>query len=317
MAALPWQYATNQFDNATERSYKLMSILSPDHTARLEAENSDPDIMALWNAYKPFDLAFATAYASWIAARGIYKGSTASVDQLLATLSSTKIKQWDAQVQGVFLEGTPDYIAIFPNGRNPFQDGAKDQRINEVQSLGIRLNVYPALAATKTDVNNFYATLLAARNTQQTKEMGVSTGSGDVETARVNSAVQMYFTLGTLMAKFKNTPLEIERFWQMSLLRSAGGDIILTGDIAGGDTDNILSGGFDDTTEFEITNTGTTLLKFCTGTSPSDTSAAGVELIKGATVTKTALELGTAGNTFLNVKNLDATNQGSWKVKVL
>jgi hypothetical protein len=317
MATQPWHYASNQFDRTTFDNYKLMSILSPDHTARLEAENSDPDIMALWNAYKPLDLAFATAYASWIAAKGFYKGSTASVDQLLATLSSTKIKQWDAQVQGVFLEGTPDYIAIFPSGRAPFQEGAKDQRINEVQSLGIRLNVYPALAATETDVNNFYATLLSARNTQQTKEMGVSTGSGDVETARINSAVQMYFTLGTLMAKFKDDPSQIERFWQMSLLRSTGGDIILTDNIAGGDTDNILSGGFDDTTEFEITNTGTTLLKFCTGTSPSDTSAVGVELIKGATVTKTALELGVAGYTFLNVKNLDATNQGSWKVKVL
>jgi hypothetical protein len=317
MANQPWQYAVNQFDNATENSYKLMSILSPDHTARLEAENSDPDILALWNAYKLIDTAFATAYAEWIAAKGIYKGSTASVDQLLATLSSTKIKQWDAQVQGTFLEGTPDYIAIFPNGRAPFQEGAKDQRINEVQSLGIRLNSYPALAATKTDVNNFYTTILNARNTQQTKEMGVSSGSNDVETARINCAVQMYFNLGTLMAKFKTDPLQIERFWQLSLLRTAGGELILTGDIAGGDTDNILSGGFDDTIQFEIKNTGTTSLKFCTGTSASDTSAAGVELDKGVSITKTALELGNPGNTFLNVQNLSASNEGSWRVKVL
>lgn len=317
MANLPWQYAANQFLNSTIGSYKKMSILSPDHKARLEAEIADADILALFNAYVPFDSAYITAYTNWISAKGIYKGSTVALDNSLADLSANQIRQWDIQIQAVYLEGTPEYVAILPNGRGPFQTGGKDQRINEVQALATRLSNYAALSATQTLVQNFYNAIVVLRNDQQTKEMDVATKSQLVETARVNCSNQMYFNVGKLMAKYKTDPIQIERFWQLDLLRATGGDLILEGDIAGGDTDNILAGGFDDTTVFEITNTGTTNLRFFTATSPTATSTTGLDLAPGTSATKTALELGTSGNTFLNVTNLDANNQGSWKVEVV
>ncbi len=320
MAAL-WHYLINTFLVVTEKSTKLMMILSPDHRARLQAENADPDILALLNLFIPIDNALAAGYQAWVSATAFYKGATLAFENLLLTeLADTKLDQWIPQVQVVFAESTPEFLTLFPNGRTPFVNGAYEIRINTVQALGDNLGTYAALAATKTDVDNFYATLLAARSDQQVKEELVRVKSDLLETGRMNTAVGMYSNLGRLMVKFATNPSQLDRFFDLALIQSPPKDKnTFSVIVAGGDNANIISGGFTDTTMFKIFNTGDTTGRIFTSTSATGTSipGQGIELAPNTNTTVVATALGDPGNTFLNVTNLDPVNQGSFSVVIL
>jgi len=315
-----WHFLINTFLVVTDQSTQLMMILSPDHRARLQAESADPDILALLNLFVPIDNALADAYQAWLSAGAFYRGATLSFENLIAELVDTKLDQWLPQVQVVFPESSPEYLTLFPNGRTPFTSGAYDIRINTVSALGDNLAAYAALAATKTDVDNFYTSLLAGRADQQQKEEDVRVTSDLLETERVDTARAMYAGLGSLMKKFASDPAQIERFFDIPLIQNPPKPKdTFSGIVAGGDTANILEGGFTDTTQFKLFNNGDTNLRFFTSTSATGTSLAGegIELAPNTNTTVIATALGNPGNTFLNVTNLDPLNQGSYSVVIL
>ena len=314
-----WHYLSNTFLVVTENSTKLMMILSPDHRARLQAESPDPDILAMLNLFIPIDDALSAAYQAWTSAGAFYKGATLAFELLLSELVNTKLDQWIPQVQVVYAESTPQYLTLFPNGRTPYSSGPYDIRINTVKSLGDNLTTYPALAATKTDVDSFHTTLLNTRAEQQQKEETVRTTSDLLEVERVNTAVGMYANLGKLMAKFASTPEVIDRFFDLSLIQNPPKDkdtfaVI----VAGGDTVNVIED-IEDTTQLKLFNTGSTAGRFFTSTSATGTSepGQGIELAPNTNTTVVATDLGDPGNTFLNVTNLDPENQGSYSVVIL
>lgn len=222
MGTTPLHYLDNQFDNVTKKSYKLMNIINADHLAKLQAQQSEPDIAALLaRTILPHD-DYNTAYSNWFSANGIYKGETNRVNGYLDELRSTKIKQWDIQIQQAYIAGTPDYIALLPNGRTPFQTGGMDARVSQLQALAQRLAAYPILSATTNDVLAFYTMLTAARVIQQEKEGLANNASALVEVARKNIALMMYRNLGFLMDKYASNTQLITNFWDISLLSSGG-----------------------------------------------------------------------------------------------
>ena len=315
-----WHYLSNTFLVVTENSTKLMMILSPDHRARLQAESADPDILAMLNLFIPIDDALSAGYQAWTSATAFYRGATLAFENLLTELNDTKLDLWVPQVQVVYPASTPEYLTLFPNGRSPFTSGAYDIRINTVKALGDNLASYPALAATKTDVDTFHTTLLSTRADQQQKEEAVRLKSDLLEVERVNTAVGMYANLGKLMAKFASDPAQIDRFFDLSLIQSPPNDKdTFAVVVAGGDTANIISEGITDTTQFKLFNNGDTTGRFFTSTSATGTSnpGEGIELAPNTNTTVVATDLGDPGNTFLNVTNLDPSNQGSYSVVVL
>lgn len=314
-----WHYLYNTFLIVTEQSTKLMMILSPDHRARLQAESGDPDIQAMLNLFIPIDNALSAAYQAWTSAGAFYKGATLAFELLIAELSDTKLDQWIPQVQVEYAAGTPEYLTLFPNGRTPFVNGPYDIRINTVKSLGENLATYPALATTKTDVDSFYTTLLGTRADQQEKEGIVRTKSDLLEVERVNTAVAMYANLGRLMTKFATDPAQIDRFFDLSLIQNPPKDKDTNSVIvAGGDTANLYEE-IEDTMELKLYNTGETAGKFFTSDSATGTcpEGQGLELAPNTSTTVIATDLGDPGNTFLNVTNLDPTNQGCYSVVIL
>lgn len=74
-----------------------------------------------------------------------------------------------------------------------------------------------------------------------------------------------------------------------------------------------------DTTMFKIFNTGNTAGRIFTSTSATGTSnpGEGIELAPNTNKTVVATALGDPENTFLNVTNLDPSNQGSFSVVIL
>ena len=224
MAELNWKYAKNMFLQATDRRRPLMLRVGADHVAKLIAKlgaPADPDVQVCLDRAQPLFDAFQNAVVIFDVRSGTRKGQSEVLTDLVKELAGERVKQWDITVQNTFLDGTPEYTQIFPNGRGPFQSGGHDARILAVQTLGQRLVAFPAFAALKTTVEAFHATLVAARNTQQGTEGQITAASEAAENARVALAVGLYGNLGRLMEKHAADPNLLGGYFEVALLRGA------------------------------------------------------------------------------------------------
>lgn len=221
-----WKYVSNQFEVATQASFKKMLSLSADHDSRLDERKTEPGIAALYARFHPAAEAYSAAYIAWDATGGSGEGRTASVQEQLDLLSSTKARQWDVKTQGVFDARSPQYKSIWPDGREPLHQGSIELRIASVKSLYERMLPHAAAlpAGLLSDVLGFHAGVLALRNEQQGQQGAVAALSTALETARKNVATLMYGNLGVLMDLHRENPSAIEDFWDLSLIRTTGSD---------------------------------------------------------------------------------------------
>jgi hypothetical protein len=324
MAASIWHYLENQFENVTKNNNKLSVIIANDHDSKLQAESGDPEILVFYNRFHPLKIDLSVKYGLWVAAKGLYKGETARVEQKLAVLSGTAIESWDIQVQVVHKRETPDYIALLPNFRIPFQSGGIDLRIEELRGFSTRLNSYAALAAVKAEVDAFLAVLEGFRNVQQGKEETVGLASDNLKASKLACMIMSYRNLGGLIDKFGSNPSDVERFYELELLQQTPlEDEPVLVVVPGGETLNLLEGGFDSASFFILINTGATPLRFFITNSASGTwvtNATGdgmVEIPAGGSETASASQLGfMPGWNFFNVTNLDNAVEGSCSVSV-
>ena len=226
MPELNWKYAQNTFLASTDRRRPLMLVVGADHTAKLAAQlgsPADPDIQACIDRAQPAFDAFQLTMVTFDVVSGTRKGQTEVLSGLLDELRGPRIKQWDITIQNTFLSGTPQYTQILPDGRGPFQSGGQDARILAVQTLGVALGAFPALAALKTTVETFHASLQSARNTQQGTEGQIATASAAADDARIVLAIAMFANVGRLMEKHAADPSRLGDYFEVSLLQSDGG----------------------------------------------------------------------------------------------
>jgi len=318
-----WFYLSNVFDRVTRLNFKKALSLGTDHGSKLQSASSDPDIQTLYDRFKPLQGEYVTAYNAWISEKNKREGETLRFTNKMAELNDQKIKQWDIAVQTKFMDGTPEYKAIFTNGRSAFRQGTYETRIAQLGALNDTLAAYPALATLKTEIGTFYNEILAIRNVQQGTEKLVSTATERLELARISLMRMMYSNLGFLMYKYYENPSEVEGFFDISLLRSTitvNGEIEpepKTGTVEKEATATIMEGGFDSNTLFHIINTGGTSLKFYTAKLPTDpVPGSAMELVPGEETDVYASELGAESNLFLMAFNPDLVNAGEYSVLV-
>ena len=297
-----WHYLINQFINATKGNYKKMLKLSNYHDAYLKKmmdENpADPDWATLYNRYHPFHEAFVIAYTAWKSAGGSQKGQTLNLDQLLILLI-TKVNKWDSMVQAVdgFEKGTPNHLAIFPQGHQPFVQGEKTAKVNAVKVLGENLApfalVNPAILTIKNLVDAFYLQLDAARDTQEGSKGGTKQKSDEVEVKRVTTGTEQYRDLGFLINKGAEVPEFIGNFFELQILRGHQ-QVLFTGTLDGNENEAVLEHSFaaDDEIMLDITQTpptpGVHTVAFYLATTPNGTDSTPV--VKTANAAKQKIE---------------------------
>jgi hypothetical protein len=254
-----WSRLDNTFDNATIGSYKKTDILATDHNDKLLNNMSDPDIAdAYTNVFKPPYDAFKLAFTTVMTAEARYGGRTRNTEDMWKALAAN-IDDWSFAVEatpgGLFRKGTLNYSTIFPNGYAPFQKGAYEQRLRSVASLIDILGDYSALANVKTQVNNFYTTLLAARTEQQGFENELAKTRTDVANARQELVDAMHRIMGLLLYKYAPNTAAIDDYYDLSLLRTIGrngssDDIVLPNalDVLPAMQRTIANGVYDSTT---------------------------------------------------------------------
>lgn len=220
-----WIYLINTFLVNTVTSMVKLLRIATDHNDRLEAEAAaDPTLLPLYDRFNPVLENFRNVLSQRDGGHGIGKGKTQTFEELLELMAESWMPEWEGKVYYHYPRGTAAATAIFPRKRAPFITGSYEERIQAVKTLKQVLAAYAPLADLMADVSAKYDLLLSSRNAQK-QQMGLTAGySALLEKQRIELCIMLYRNLGALMDKYGASPAEVERFFNLSLLRSSASD---------------------------------------------------------------------------------------------
>ncbi len=217
-----WRYLNNTFEINTRRSTVKMLSLSTDTHAKLKAEESNADIADILLIYEPVFFAYRDLDQQYGVKSGEYSGSTLGFEEYLDQIP-LKLRQWESLIRAVYIEDSPEEKAIFPNKRTPFESGTYESRLDALGALKIKVAADAALTTAATQITSFYNASLGARLVQQTKEGALGQISDLRENQRVLLAGELMGVFGKLVFIHRHNPVEVERYFDLSLLTEQGG----------------------------------------------------------------------------------------------
>jgi len=216
-----WRYLINTFEVNTVGSHVKMNSIATDTHAKLKAEESDPQIADTLVVFEPVFLAYRSINQQYNFRVGDYRGATLGFENIIDSVPEV-IRAWESGVRAVYIEDTPEERAIFPNKRGPFEKGTYEDRLDAIGALATKTSGIPALAGVGAQVTSFYNMALASRLAQQTDEGSVGQISDLRENQRILLSKEMMGVLGKLMFIHRFNLVEVERYFDLSLLRRTG-----------------------------------------------------------------------------------------------
>lgn len=310
----PFIFFSNTFDSATRTSYARMLSIS---TYTYNALNGPNGIPSLFTQYKTVHEAYVLCYNKWKAQRGMQKGKTASLTDLFKTLVAN-VGDWDLAVQHVYSRNSPEYIALFPNGRKAFTSGTQDERINAIAQFSIAIGTDPLLTSIKANVDADYAALLTQNSVQKAEKVLTDTKSQELEGARMAACEELYSILGALMGIYKKAPLEIEKFFRMDLLRRMP-QTEFTGRVPALTTKEIAKRTFKPETMLGMDNIGLIEWDAFLAATPGGPVPVGTTPVKvGAGESRhiSISELGDINNKYLTIRNASELVEAEFEIAV-
>lgn len=313
-----WSFVMNVFVSVTNGNYLRMLKISTWHYNALKAKAGLPFFDPLIAFYEPLHLAYVSEYNKWLTSKGIHVGGTASLEDLLELLSGTKIEEWDIKIQAVYRRDSPQYLALLPNYRGPFQTGSREGRISAVESLATAIGTDASLATVKADAIAFHLLLVNARSAQQGDLSETDDFSEDVEVARKAAGEGQYKNLGLLMGNFYQTPAGIEPFFDLENIRKIP-QVEFAGTPKANTTSNIFKRTLQPGDNIRIINDGDVPLTFGIVAEKNDAvTAPSITVQPGEEEIVPASSLGSVpGSKYLNVRNDDVAVDGHFIVELI
>ena len=187
------------------------------------------------------------------------------------------------------------------------QDRTNTHSVNLIASYGVTAVQITDHATTITD---YHAVIAGPRSAISLRKTQTAT----LEVLLKSTIAILTEQLDQLVVVFHTTSPQFESDYTNAriIVDLGGGQNTWAGTVGAGTIDNIMDAAGNDTTVWELNNTGTQDLQFGRGADSSDMGTP-VTVAAGTTVTKTAIELGASGNKYLNVQNESGT-EGSYKV---
>jgi len=215
-----WHFLLNTFLFRTRSNYKMALELGLDHQARLTHNQGEAVVASMLLTFNPVLQAFVAADLNLNAALGDYKSDTLTVKQLFNLMNTEKLSFWEGQVHAHFPKGTPEELQYFPRSRKLFQTGTYSQRIQAIKVLGTKCAAIAVLNPVSVDILAFHLQLESARALQMSDGKARVAALRDIrELARVAMCTEMYGNLGLLMHLFRADTVQVERFFDLTLLR--------------------------------------------------------------------------------------------------
>lgn len=317
---MEWSWLINPFLVIARRSRILAEKVADYTYAALDARNADPFFGPLFTAFKLVYDPMKAEQTSWQAQKGVQKGSTKSVDDLLADVVK-KINKWDREISIVFEPGSPDYLKLLPNGHAPFgTNKKKDDRIKALKALSENLDGIVPLAATKTDVDNFIALLDPARNTQKGQISNTKDDSEELTDAMEDCMVGLWIVLCSCLVKFAATPEDVKPIFDISTIRDMAQTLFIdTVKKGNGTMDNIFKRTLSQGRFLKVTVLSNKPLAFFMADEKNDPATGKVVTVQGEEeeiIDVTKLQA-SSKSSFFKVLNTDDNVDGHFKVEIL
>ena len=215
-----WHFLINTFFVVTRRSYKKALTLATKHLAALAANNFDPVIAAIEASFTAVLQAYTAAEQNLNAALGTYFGKTQTVEELFEELNTDKLSYWEGQLHYFYQKGSTKANELMRN-RSAFQQGTYEQRILAIKTFGDSCAAIADLVPLSVNVLAFHTQIASARALQLTDGEGrVDLLRSLRQTAHEMLCHEMYGNLGLLMHHYRKAPLQVERYFDLTLLRS-------------------------------------------------------------------------------------------------
>ena len=219
-----WSQLINTFEVNTRGSRRKMLRIANHHFSRLQAMKSDPFIAALIVLFEPVLMLYRSMFSNLDSQEGISVSNTANFTDLLDEMKDKWINKWQTMVRQVYEVGTPDYIAIFPRGKEPFISVEYDLRMVAVEALHKTLLTFPLLTDVAKDVEEKLALLNAARNVQ-TEGFGTKQFTASmIEEQRLVLADLLDDNLCELKKKYRKNLKMVENYFDLGELRRQSTD---------------------------------------------------------------------------------------------
>lgn len=254
-----------------------MLTLATNHEGKLTANQADPVVAAILAVFTAILQSYRATDINLRSALGFYKGETQSVESMFKQLTEVVLPAWEGQIFYYYPKGTSTATQLFPQNHTPFNSGTYESRIQAIATLALGCNALPNLGPISVIITAFHVQISSARALQ------LSDGEGKVEllrdlreTARVTVCQHMYGNLGLLMNHHRTDPLEVNRYFDFSLLRKLSksiDDTVLTFFVTDSITGVVIAG-------------ATTVITLATGevfTKQTDANGKVVFTLKGLT----------------------------------
>jgi hypothetical protein len=324
---MTWLFLNNPFLSVLERSIINALAVASYTNAALEQRQTNLFYDPQYKIFNPLYNAFNAAYDGWKSQLGSQKGSTASLDDLLDTLKTTKTIDWELDIQskGGWKKGSSQFTACFPKGRKSLNTGEKNSRINAVNTLWLTITAQlggalpsPEFQATRDDISDYYSTLSAARTAQQGLITVTGSGSNELMETGTAAMVGLYALLGACINQFPATPNVIEPIFDLAKIRQTE-QTDWQKTIAPGAIVNVFKRTLAPTDKLKITVQTNKPITFAFVNEKNDEIGALSITVDGLEdVTVTAAELGKIpADTYFKARNTDSDVQGHFSVEIL
>lgn len=311
----PWIQSGNVFIKITNKSNTKGVLICRFVDGKLAGVVS---VATLYNQFHPLSDAYVTAYDEHETQKAVVKAKTQEVTDLFNGLVSAA-RDWDLAIQTKYAaKGTPDYTRLLPYGRSPFYSGEKEMRVRAINQLSLSTTGITVLAATHTNVNDYYTDLNKVIGEQRDEMAKLDTKKAALEVARIAACDGLDNVLGGLKQLFPNDPKRVDEFFPLDLIRTIPQKVFI-GSIAKEATKNIVRRKQKPTSIIKIKNPGLTALHFYFasikgGSIPVGTTPVIVQSLQAVSIP--ASDLGDLNNPFLTVYNPSDRVEGDYEVWV-
>jgi hypothetical protein len=225
------KYASNQFETVTVGRNPLMSEILVDTEPRIIASAAaHPELVSVKNEFLSIAAAWDAGETVLTNAEAALPSKTLALDDKLASISrkpdldtNSPIETWDTTIRSqVAYQGTI-YTYILPNGRETITGGGKDQQIDALRDVGIRLSEQagkPVLIALGVTITAFYTATIALRDAQNTAKATLDAARVEQEALRKMAAAVLYKMVGFGITVFSTEPEMVDTLFDVNLLRS-------------------------------------------------------------------------------------------------
>lgn len=319
MSDRAWIFLLNPFHTATEKSYEQMRKIVVYTLGQLQARMAGSAFFTeLYNLLLPVSTAYIAAFDAWKGQGGMQQGDTLSLKQKLEQLSKN-VGKWMDKIDDIHEQDTPRFKQLFPHMRVPFQSGKQENRISAVQALITNIGDEDELQEVKGEIEIFYDSLTATRNTQKQSIGETDEKVQALEAQRILLGQTLYKILGRLMTEYATDPLQIEPIFDLSLIRQQEQTVFTDNILEPNKTQFIVRRHFKEGQFVKLMNTGNTELKFYLAKKKDDAPGnVSATLSPGVETTVLASALGNiAEQRNLMVRNMSEELDGAYEVELV